>query len=86
MGPNNEPPQLALRLSVDRGRTFGNNILQTTTSVANVGGDAIEASYRILPQWQNLGVGRWPVFELSWSFAGPAALNGAWLEADIMQV
>ena len=85
LGPNNEPPQLALRLSVDRGRTFGQNILQTTGVVTNEG-DAIAASYRILPQWQNLGVGRWPVFELSWSFAAPAALNGAWLEADIMQV
>jgi len=85
LGPNNEPPQLALRLSVDRGRTFGNNILQTTAQVTNKG-DAIEASYRILPQWQNLGLGRWPVFELSWSFAGPAALNGAWLDATITKV
>jgi hypothetical protein len=82
LGPNSEPPQLALRLSVDRGRTFGQNILQSTGGVTNEGG-VIEASYRILPQWQNLGIARWPVFELSWSFAGPAALNGAWLEATI---
>ena len=85
LGPNSQPPQLALRLSVDRGRTWGNNILQTTASVSNEG-DVIEASYRILPQWKNLGLARWPVFELSWSFAGPAALNGAWIDAPIAQV
>jgi hypothetical protein len=80
IGPNSEPPQLALRLSVDRGRTWGNNILQTTGVVTNEG-DVVSASYRILPQWRNLGIARWPVFELSWSFAGPAALNGAWIDA-----
>jgi hypothetical protein len=85
LGPNNEPPQLALRMSVDRGRTFGQNILQSTGQTTNEG-NVVEASYRIAPQWQNLGVGRWPVFELSWSFAGAAALNGAWLDAEIMKV
>jgi len=85
LGPNNAPPQLALRLSVDRGRTFGQNILQSTAQVSDRG-DAIEASYRILPQWQNLGLARWPVFELSWSFAGAAALNGAWLDATVAKV
>lgn len=79
------PPQLALRVSVDRGRTFGNNILQSTSTYTSRG-EIIEASYRILPQWQSLGLGRWPVFELSWSFAGPAALNGAWVEASIADV
>ena len=85
VGANSQPPQLALRLSVDRGRTFGNNILQTTAAITNEG-EVVEASYRILPQWQNLGVARWPVFELSWSFAGPAALNGAWIDATITTV
>ena len=80
LGANSQPPQLALRLSVDRGRTFGQNILQSTAQVTNEG-EIVEASYRILPQWQNLGLARWPVFELSWSFAGPAALNGAWINA-----
>jgi len=85
IGPNNVPPSLALRLSVDRGRTFGQNILQTTAALTNEG-DVISASYRILPQWQNLGVARWPVFELSWSFDGPAALNGAWISAEKLKV
>jgi hypothetical protein len=85
VGPNNAPPELALRVSFDRGRTFGQNILQTTGDVTQRG-DAIEASYRIQPQWRNLGVGRWPVFELSWSFAGPSALNGAFLDAQILAV
>jgi len=80
VGPDNVPPALALRLSVDRGRTFGNNILQSTAETDSKG-NVVEASYRILPQWQNLGLARWPVFELSWSFAGPAALNGAWINA-----
>lgn len=77
---NGNPPQIALRMSVDRGRTFGQNILQSTGQYDNQG-NIVEASYRILPQWQNLGLARWPVFELSWSFAGPAALNGAWINA-----
>ena len=85
VGPNSQPPQLALRLSVDRGRTFGQNILQST-AVLTDRGEVVEASYRILPQWQNLGLGRWPVFELSWSFAGPAALNGAWIDATVATV
>ena len=85
LGPNSEPPQLALRMSTDRGRTWGQNILQTTASVTNEG-EVVEASYGILPQWQNLGLARWPVFELSWSFAGPAALNGAWLDATVAKV
>ena len=85
VGPNSEPPQLALRMSTDRGRTWGQNILQTTGQFDNEGG-VVEASYRILPQWQNLGLARWPVFELSWSFAGAAALNGAWIDAAIAVV
>ena len=85
VGANSQPPQLALRVSVDRGRTFGQNILQTTALYTNEGG-VVEASYRILPQWQNLGIARWPVFELSWSFAGPAALNGAWITAEKLRV
>jgi len=85
IGPNNEPPQLALRMSSDRGRTWGQNILQTTGQLSNEG-DVVEASYRILPQWRNLGLARWPVFELSWSFAGPAALNGAFLDATKAKV
>ena len=85
LGPNSQPPQLGLRYSVDRGRTFGQNILQSTGVVSNQG-DVVEASYQILPQWQDLGVGRWPVFELSWSYAAPAALNGAWLDATITTV
>jgi len=85
IGANSEPPQLALRVSVDRGRTFGPNILQTTALYTDKG-EVIEASYRILPQWQNLGIARWPVFELSWSFSGPAALNGAWIDASLTTV
>lgn len=85
LGPNNVPPSLALRVSFDRGRTFGNNILQSTAEFSERG-DVIEASYRILPQWQNLGVGRWPIFELSWSFAGPAALAGAWVNVEKLVV
>jgi len=85
LGANSQPPQLALRLSVDRGRTFGQNILQSTATLTDKG-EVTEASYRILPQWQNLGLARWPVFELSWSFAGPAALNGAWIDASLATV
>lgn len=65
---------ISLRLSIDRGRTFGDPELQTT-------GRAGE--FEAQPIWRSFGSIRYPVFELSHSIAGPAALNGAWVETDM---
>lgn len=70
------PAKITLRWSVDRGKTFGNGVLQT----AGAPGEYITA-----PTWSGLGAnGRDWVFELAHSIAGPAALNGAWVEATVL--
>jgi len=68
------PPQIGLRWSVDRGRTWGNAVMQSAGRVGE---------YHAQPKWANLGYGRYPIFELSWSFGGKAALNGAWFEPQV---
>ena len=74
---NGKPPSLKLRVSFDRGRSWGNFVLQST---GNLG------YYATAPQWGPIGVGRWPMFELEWSFAAQATLNGGFIEADLLQV
>jgi hypothetical protein len=70
LAPTGNPPQISLRWSTDRGRTWGNEVLQS----AGISGD-----YGQQPKWPNLGYARYPLFELTWSgFRG--ALNGAWIE------
>ena len=64
-------PQISLRWSDDRGATFGNPVLMPLGSAG-----AYDASLR----WWGLGVGRYRVFELSWSDAIQTALNGAWVD------
>lgn len=68
------PPQVGLRWSMDRGKTFGQTVLQTAGA---------QGEYLTQPQWRQNGIGRDVIFELSYSFAGPAALNGAWVEATV---
>jgi hypothetical protein len=78
MGPvdsNGRPAQVSLRWSDDRGRTFGNALLQTT---------GMPGEYLTQPQWLGMGVARDRIFELSHNIAGPAALNGAWVDAEVL--
>lgn len=68
--------KVTLRWSVDRGKTFLNGVLQS----AGAPGEYITS-----PTWQGLGGnGRDWVFELAHSIAGPAALNGAWVDATVL--
>jgi len=67
--------QISLRWSDDRGRTFGNALLQS-------GGAPGE--YLTQPQWLGMGIARDRIFELSHNIAGPAALNGAWIDAEVL--
>ncbi len=65
------PPTLFMRYSKDGGGSFKNNRSKTLISAGN---------YRSLMRWRGLGTARDWVFELSWSYNGPSALQGAYLE------
>ena len=67
---------VSLRISLDRGRTFGNAVTQ---SLGPAG------AYLTQPQWRTLGIARDPVFELSYSVNGPAALNGGWIDTEALE-
>jgi hypothetical protein len=70
---NYSPPatlDVSMRWSTDRGRTFGNPLIETVA-----GG---EHGRRL--NYQNLGAGFDFVFELFWSSPVSTALNGAWLD------
>ena len=69
-------PQITLRYSDDRGRTFGPAVLQAAGSLGQ---------FNTYPQWLNLGIARDRVFELQYSFNGKAPLNGAWVEAKVLE-
>lgn len=69
------PPQVSLRWSTDRGRTWGNAVLQSAGKLGE---------YLTEPTWRAEGIARDMVFELSHSIPGPAALNGAWVEAQVL--
>jgi hypothetical protein len=69
------PPQVGLRWSTDRGKTFKQTILQSLGS---------QGQYETQPQWLQEGIGRFFTCELSYSAACPAALNGAWVDARIL--
>lgn len=71
-----ETPQIALRYSDDRGRTWSSDVLQT--------GGAL-GEYLTWPTWRGLGIARDRVFELEYSHDGPAALNGAWVDATVLE-
>ena len=70
-----QPPQeISLRWSDDRGRTWGNPVLQ---------GAGAQGEFDIQPVWRDLGIARYRTFELSHSIDGPAALNGAWVDVTV---
>lgn len=69
------PPQFSLRWSDDRGRTWGETVLQSAGT---------RGQYITRPEWSGLGMAMDRVYELSWSFTGQCALNGAWVEGKVM--
>jgi hypothetical protein len=70
------PAQVTLRWSDDRGRTYGQDVLQSAGSLGE---------YLTQPTWPGLGIARDRIFELSHSIAGPAALNSAWIDGEILE-
>lgn len=71
--PDN-PPKVFLRVSVDRGGSFGNAVQ---------GNFGAAGDYGQFPFWRNLGYARDFVFELSWSEPINTALNGGFWEGDV---
>lgn len=63
-------PEVSLKWSDNRGKTFGNAVTQSL----GLGGD-----YLALPIWSRLGMARDRVFELSWSCNLSTSLNGAFI-------
>ena len=71
------PAEVTLRWSDDRGKTFGNAVLQSAGELGE---------YTTQPAWPGLGLAKYRLFELSHSIAGPAALNGGWYDAQVQSV
>lgn len=71
------PPKVGLRLSFDRGKTFGETILHEMGTPGH---------YESTQKWGPLGIGRWPVLELNYSIPGATALNGGWIDASVLNI
>jgi hypothetical protein len=76
LSTSNSPDTVALRYSDDRGRTYSSDILQTTGELGE---------YLTQPIWRGLGMARDRVFEVEYSTQGPATLNGAWVEGEVLE-
>ena len=71
-GYNNQSVEVSLKFSDDRGKTYGNPVMQSLGK---------EGEYITSMQWNRLGMARDRVFELSWSSPVRTALNGAFVDA-----
>jgi hypothetical protein len=69
------PPEVLLSWSYDKGKTFGNPVPQTVGA---------QGQNLTAPSWRRLGLGRDVVFQLEWSFPGETALNGAFIDIQVM--
>lgn len=67
--------QVQLRWSDDRGRTWGNTVLQVNPF----------GQYLTMPKWAGLGQARDRVYEIYHNFNGPGALNGAWVNGKVLE-
>ena len=68
-------PQITLRYSDDRGNTWNNGILLPYGP---------QGDYATWPTWRVLGLARDRVYEVWFSTGGKTALNGAWVDAEIL--
>jgi len=72
-GNKNQPVNVYLRWSDNRGQSYGNPVGQTMGS---------EGRYLTSISWWRLGMARDRVFELSWSEPVKTALSGAFIDAE----
>jgi hypothetical protein len=68
-----EPPLVSLRVSRDRGASWGNAVMVPLGA---------QGQYLTRPTWNRLGYMADAVFELSWSTPLKTALNGAFIEVE----
>ncbi len=73
-GTSQQQPQFNLRWSDDRGKTWGTAVLQSAGTLGQ---------YETRPDWSGLGQAMDRVYEVSWTFPGPVALNGAWVDGIV---
>ncbi len=69
--PDDSDPQVSLSWSDDKGKTYGNPIMQ---SMGKIG------EYLTAISWNRLGQARDRIFKLSWSTPNKTALNGGFIE------
>lgn len=74
-GPVGQQPQFTIRWSDDRGQSWGNPVLLTAGEAGKFG---TRSDLRTLGQAMDR------VYELSWSFEGEVALNGAWVDGRVL--
>lgn len=74
-GPANTTPNFFLRWSDDRGQSWGQPIKLEAGSNGKFG---------LRPDARGLGQAMDRVYEISWSFPGEVALNGAWVEGVVL--
>lgn len=74
---NNSPPKFTLKYSDDRGVTWS-----TPDGLEQSAGE--QGKYQTRAEWAGLGQAMDRVYQLSWSFPGPVALNGAWVEGAVL--
>ena len=72
---NNDPPKFSLRWSDDRGKTWGQTVLQNAGE---------QGKYLTRPEWAGLGTAMDRVYEVSWSFPGKVSLQGAWVDGRVL--
>lgn len=72
---NGAQARIGLRWSDDRGRTWGETALI---------GNGNPGEFSTNEKWDGLGISRNRLFELSHSINGPAALNGAYVNATVL--
>lgn len=68
-------PKIKLRWSDDRGVTWGQDVLQTTGTYGE---------FITRPQWRGVGQAMDRVYEVEFSGPGPQAINGAWVEGEVL--
>lgn len=72
---NGDPAMVTLRYSDDRGLSFSSAPLQSSGA---------PGEFLTQPLWRGLGIARDRVFELEHNIAGEASLNGAWVDARVL--
>lgn len=72
---NGNPAQVTMRVSRNRGKTYEPAMLQSVGS---------PGQFATVPLWRRIGLARDIVFEIEHSIPAPSALNGCFVEANLL--